>query len=76
MATGAAEDTEVEVLVVAVVVAVVMVMVSEEDVVGLSIVITHLNSPPGTEYLWQMPVYTRQKNGGSSPCNKIIIFKK
>ena len=51
-------------------------VVAKEDVVEVDMVITHMNSPSGTEHSWQMPVYTLQKNRGSSTLNKRIILKK
>ena len=57
-------------------VAMVMDVVAKEEVGGGSMVITHINLPPGTEHLWQRPVYTLQTNGAFSPCNKRIIFEK
>ena len=44
---GAEEDTEVEVMVMSVV----MSVVAEEDLVEGAMVITHVNSPSGTEHL-------------------------
>ena len=69
---GAAEDTEVEDMVVTVAID----MVAEDDMGEVFMVITHMNSPVGTEHLFQKLVYTLHTNGDSSPSNKIIIFQK
>ena len=57
-------------------VVIVLDVVAEEDVVGGDMVITHMDSPSGTEHLWQRSVYNLHNNGVSSPLNKRIIFKK
>ena len=58
MSVGTEEDTEVDVMVIAVV----MTVVDKEDLVEGGIVLTHMNSPAGTENLLQRPVYTLQSN--------------
>ena len=56
--------------------AVIMDMLDEKDVVEGDMVITHINFPAGTEYLWQIPVYTLQTNVHFYPRNKITLFNK
>ena len=46
------------------VVAVVVDVVAEKGAVEGYMVITHINSPSGTEHLWQRYVYTLHTNGG------------
>ena len=72
MDEGAEEDMEINNMVAAVV----MDVMAEEDVGEGDMVITHMDFPSGTENSWHRNVYTLQTNGDSSPCNKIIIFKK
>ena len=69
---GAVEDKEVDDMVVDVVVG----MVANDDLVEGDMVITHMNSPEGTENLGQKLRYNLHTNEDFFPCNKIIIIKK
>ena len=69
---GAAEDTDVEDMVMDMVVDV----VAKEDVEEGDMVINHMNLQADMEHSWPRPLYILQTNGDSSPCNKILIFKK
>ena len=71
MATGAEEETEVEV----VVLTVAMAMVADEGMVEGDTFKTHMNLPAGAEHFWQKIVYTLQTNEYSSPRNKRIYSR-